>query len=72
MPDAYVLLFMIAFICAIASYIVPAGEFDRVTKGDVTTAVPGSYHSIEQSPVSLISFLLLYRMEWLDQHPSSF
>lgn len=56
MPDAYVLLFMIAFICAIASYIVPAGEFDRVTKGDVTTAVPGSYHSIEQSPVSLISF----------------
>nr|WGD71268.1 YfcC family protein [Bacillus subtilis] len=56
MPDAYVLLFMIAFICAIASYIVPAGEFDRVTKGDVTTAVPGSYHSIEKSPVSLISF----------------
>ncbi|WP_069839798.1 YfcC family protein [Bacillus sp. F56] len=56
MPDAYVLLFIIAFICAIASYIVPAGEFDRVTKGDVTTAVPGSYHSIEQSPVSLISF----------------
>ncbi|MEC1289203.1 YfcC family protein [Bacillus mojavensis] len=56
MPDAYVLLFIIAFICAVASYIVPAGEFDRVTKGEVTTAVPGSYHSIEQSPVSLISF----------------
>lgn len=55
MPDAYVLLFIIAFICAVASYVVPAGEFDRVTKGDVTTAVPGSYHSIEQSPVSLIS-----------------
>lgn len=33
MPDAYVLLFIIAFICAVASYIVPAGEFDRVTKG---------------------------------------
>ncbi|WP_343311351.1 YfcC family protein [Bacillus atrophaeus] len=56
MPDAYVLLFTIAFICAIASYVVPAGEFDRVTKGEVTTAVPGSYHSIEQSPVSLVSF----------------
>ncbi|KAF1678832.1 MULTISPECIES: YfcC family protein [Bacillus] len=56
MPDAYVLLFIIAFICAIASYIIPAGEFDRVSKGDVTTAVPGSYHSIDQSPISLFSF----------------
>ncbi|MDI6567213.1 YfcC family protein, partial [Bacillus subtilis] len=35
MPDAYVLLFMIAFIGALASSSVPAGEFDRVTKGDV-------------------------------------
>ncbi|MFP6326295.1 MULTISPECIES: hypothetical protein [Bacillus amyloliquefaciens group] len=31
MPDAYVLLFIVALLCAIASYIVPAGEFDRVT-----------------------------------------
>ncbi|WP_102421775.1 YfcC family protein [Bacillus amyloliquefaciens] len=55
-PDAYVLLFIVALLCAIASYIVPAGEFDRVTKGSVTSAVPGSYHSLDQSPVSPIAF----------------
>lgn len=61
MPDAYVLLFIAALLCAIASYIVPAGEFDRVTKGSVTSAVPGSYHSLDQSPVSPIAFLPRFR-----------
>lgn len=56
MPDAYVLLFMVAVFCALATYIIPAGEFDRVTKGEVTTAVPGSYHVVDQSPVGIVSF----------------
>lgn len=56
MPDAYVLLFMVAVVCALATYIIPAGEFDRVTKGEVTTAVPGSYHAVDQSPVGIVSF----------------
>ena len=56
MPDAYVLLFMIALICTIATYFVPAGEFDRKTSGEITTAVPGSYHRIDQSPVSPVGF----------------
>ncbi|KPN12843.1 hypothetical protein AKG37_14605 [Bacillus australimaris] len=56
MPDAYVLLFIIALICTIATYFVPAGEFDRKTSGEITTAVPGSYHRIDQSPVSAVGF----------------
>ncbi|MFS0782696.1 YfcC family protein [Bacillus sp. 1P06AnD] len=56
MPDAYVLLFCIAIICAVATYFVPAGEFDRQTKGDITTAIPGSYHFIEQMPISFVDF----------------
>lgn len=56
MPDAYVLLFFIALICAIASYFVPAGEFKRVTHGTVTQAVPGSYHHVASSHVGLVDF----------------
>jgi uncharacterized ion transporter superfamily protein YfcC len=56
-PDAYALMFFIALICAILSYFVPAGEFKRVTKGTITVAVPGSYHSVEQSPIGFIEFL---------------
>lgn len=56
MPDAYVLLFFVALLCAIATYFVPAGEFKRVTKGLITTTIPGSYHSVAQSPVGFVSF----------------
>ncbi|CEY40045.1 Uncharacterised protein [Streptococcus pneumoniae] len=31
MPDAYVLLFFIALLCAIATYFVPAGELVLLT-----------------------------------------
>ncbi|WP_035322945.1 YfcC family protein [Peribacillus kribbensis] len=56
-PDAYVLMFVIALIAAIASYIIPAGAFKRVAKGDITVVIPGSYHEIAQTPVSFIKFL---------------
>ena len=56
MPDAYVLLFIVALICAIATYFVPAGEFNRVMKGTVSTTIPGSYHTVAQSPVSFVNF----------------
>ncbi|KQL52786.1 hypothetical protein AN964_04125 [Heyndrickxia shackletonii] len=56
MPDAYVLLFLVALICAIATYFVPAGEFNRVMKGTISTTIPGSYHTVAQSPVSFVNF----------------
>ncbi|MBM7646011.1 putative ion transporter superfamily protein YfcC [Scopulibacillus daqui] len=60
MPDAYVLLFIIALICAALSYFVPAGEFKRVQHGAITQAVPGSYHHVESSPVSIIQFFTAF------------
>ncbi|ATO26632.1 hypothetical protein RA13_00010 [Bacillus atrophaeus] len=63
MPDAYVLLFTIAFICAIASYVVPAGEFDRVTKGEVTTAVPEATIRLNNLQSVLSVFSHPFRME---------
>ena len=53
-PHALVLLVAFAFIAAIASYMVPAGEYER--RDDEVTGrkvvVNGTYHSVEPSPVS--------------------
>ncbi|KQL46488.1 hypothetical protein AN963_16280 [Brevibacillus choshinensis] len=54
--DAYVLLFCILLVCAIATYFVPTGEFDRVKNGSVTVVVPGSYHAVESNPTGFIDF----------------
>ncbi len=45
-------LSMIILLIAILTYIVPAGEFERVVNdAGKTVVVPGSYHAIEASPV---------------------
>lgn len=45
-------LSLIILLVAILTYIVPAGEFDRVVnEAGKTVVVPGSYHAIESSPV---------------------
>ncbi|PFU21525.1 YfcC family protein [Bacillus cereus] len=54
--DAYVLLFFVALICAIATYILPSGAFDKIKKGDVTLTVPGSFHYIDSNPTGFVDF----------------
>ncbi len=52
LPHIYVLLVSIMLIAAIASWILPTGEFDRVAnEAGKMVAVPGTYHLIEKSPV---------------------
>lgn len=58
-PDAYVLLFFVSLICAIATYILPAGEFERVEKGDITITVPGSYHIVDSNPTGFVEFFTM-------------
>jgi uncharacterized ion transporter superfamily protein YfcC len=54
LPHIFVLLVGIIFICAIASWLLPAGEFERAQNAaGRTVVVPGTYHTVEQSPVSL-------------------
>jgi uncharacterized ion transporter superfamily protein YfcC len=55
-PDAYVLLFYVALICAIATYILPAGVFKTVKKGDITVTIPGSYHTVAAHPTGFVDF----------------
>lgn len=51
-PNAFVLVFSIMVICAILTWIIPAGSFDRMTDelGN-EVVVPGTFHEIDPTPV---------------------
>lgn len=58
MPHVYVLLIGIVFICAVLSYIIPAGAYDMITLDNGKEILdPDTYHRIEQTPVTLMQFL---------------
>ena len=51
-PDTYVLLFLIILVAALASWLLPAGEFQRTENAaGRLTIIPGTYHNIAQTPV---------------------
>lgn len=54
-PNSYVLLFYIIIFLGIASYIIPAGIYDREIDKltGINYVVPNSYHAIENTPVSI-------------------
>lgn len=58
MPDTYVLLFGILLLAALATYLVPSGQFERIEKDGLTMVVPGTYHSVEGSGVGVMDILL--------------
>lgn len=49
--NAFVLLFFIMVVCAVLTYIMPAGKYDRIEKNGRTLVVPDSFHFIDASPV---------------------
>lgn len=51
-PHTYAILLAVAIICAALSYVIPAGEFDRVERDGQTQVVPDSFAGVEQSPVT--------------------
>jgi uncharacterized ion transporter superfamily protein YfcC len=54
LPHIFVLLTGIIFVCAIASWVLPAGEFERVPNAaGRMVVVPGTYHAVDPSPVGL-------------------
>ncbi|WP_277630491.1 YfcC family protein [Atopococcus tabaci] len=57
MPHTYVLLFGIMALMALLTWVVPAGEFERVMIDGRTVVVPGSYQIIESNPQGLFDLL---------------
>lgn len=52
LPHIFVLLSAIIVLCALASWFLPAGEFERAVNSEgVEVVVPGTYHVVESSPV---------------------
>lgn len=59
MPNSFALLFFIIIIMAVLTYIIPAGEYERVE--GITgrmEVIPGSYHLIESTPASVFDIFL--------------
>ena len=54
-PNTYVIIFIMIVLAAIMTWIIPAGQFDRiVNEAGRTVVVPGSYHTVESAPVGLV------------------
>lgn len=58
MPDSYVILFIMLILAAIATYIIPAGTFEREEGNLVPTVIPDSYTQIQGQPIGFMDFLL--------------
>lgn len=49
-PNVYALLFLLAVVAAVMTWVIPAGSFERVTEGGVTSVVPGTFALASQVP----------------------
>ncbi len=58
-PNAFVIVFSIMILCAILTWIIPAGSFERVMDNATgrEIVVPGSYQVVESHPVGPWKFL---------------
>ena len=58
-PHTYVLLFVMVAICALMTWLVPAGSYDRITDEATGRSVvdPTSFHLTEQSGVGFFEFM---------------
>lgn len=59
-PDAIVLIFILLIISSILTYVIPAGQYDRYIDNAIGREMvnPESYHSVENSPISLWNLLM--------------
>ena len=58
-PHTYVILFTIVIIMTLATYVLPAGIYERVTDPNTgrTVVDPTSYHHVERTPVNLFEMV---------------
>lgn len=55
-PTAYTVLFILLIVVVIATWIIPAGQYDKNEDGE---PIPGSYHEVESNPQRIITDGLL-------------
>ncbi|MEC1178920.1 Na+/H+ antiporter NhaC family protein [Metasolibacillus meyeri] len=52
-PHTYAIIFSIIILAMLATYFLPAGQYERVEEGGRTIVVENSYSQVDQSPVSI-------------------
>ncbi|HMQ46424.1 MAG TPA: AbgT family transporter [Saprospiraceae bacterium] len=57
-PHALIMVFSIIVLAGILSYLIPAGTFDREMVDGRQRVIAGTYHTIEQTPLSLMELFL--------------
>lgn len=58
LPDVYVILFGFTALAAIATHVIPAGVYDRITLPNGREAIdPATYRRVDGSPASVVDFL---------------
>lgn len=62
LPHIFIILFGIVLVCAILTWIIPAGNFDRIT--DEATGrevvVPGTWHEVDRTPIGFLQFFTCF------------
>ena len=54
-PDAYAIMFIFLIIAAIATYLIPAGQFEtEPSESGPDTIVPGTYETIDSNPAGIM------------------
>lgn len=73
LPHIYVLLFCIIIFCAILTWVLPAGQFERVTNSEgIEVAVAGTYHYVENTPVGIFQTIQSVYKGMVDAAPVVF
>lgn len=57
-PHIFAILFIIIIVASLASYIIPAGEYERVTMEDGTEVIdPDTFEVVDRTPVGILDFM---------------
>lgn len=55
-PNAIVLLFILIIVIGLLTYVIPAGQYEKIEKGGKQVIDPNSFHFIGKSPVKFLDF----------------
>ena len=64
LPHTFVLLFVLIALAAVATHVVPAGEYARVDAGGRSVVDPGSYAAVATRPAGVSDVLLAFPLGW--------
>jgi uncharacterized ion transporter superfamily protein YfcC len=59
-PHTYALLFGLIVLAAVCTWVLPAGQYERVVKDGRTLVDPASYHEVPRSPAGIGDVFLAF------------